>query len=141
MEYKQFGSDIVLRVERGEEISTCLKELAEQEDVKVGSVSGIGAAHDIVLGWYHVPTKDYRRKTFEGEHEITGLLGNISRQDGEVYLHVHATIGDEEANAFAGHFESGVVSGTFEAIIHVIDGEVDRFSDDETGLNLLSLSS
>lgn len=141
MEYKRFGQDIVLRVARGEEIAASLKELAVKEDIATASVSGIGAAENIVLGWYHVPTQDYRRQTFGAEHEITGLLGNISRMEGEVYLHVHATIGDDTAQAYAGHFESGVVSGTFEAIIHVIDGEVDRLADEETGLNLLSFSS
>ena len=60
--------------------------------------------------------------------------------DGEVHLHAHVTVADRRYHALGGHLESARVSATFEAVIRIIDGEVDRFMDSETGLNLLKLS-
>lgn len=44
--------------------------------------------------------------------------------------------GDENGNAIGGHLNSATVSATCEMIITVIDGTVDRYFDEEIGLNL-----
>ena len=140
MEYKAFGNTWMLRFDRGEEIVACLKKFCLDEEVKLASVAAIGAAEDVELGYYKVPTREYLTQVFAGEHEITGLLGNISTKDGEVYLHLHITIGNESFEARAGHLVAATVSGTCEMIVRSIKGEVDRFKDEkETGLNLLKL--
>ena len=50
MEYKVFGESIVLRLEKGEEVLESIKILCEKEDIKAGSISGIGASNNIVIG-------------------------------------------------------------------------------------------
>ena len=39
MEYKRFGSRMVLRIDRGEEVLTQLHRAAEQEDIRLAAVS------------------------------------------------------------------------------------------------------
>ena len=68
--------------------------------------------------------------------EITSLLGNVSQMNGEVYLHLHITLADENYNVHGGHLTSAVISATGEIIIDTIDGIVDREFDEEVGLNL-----
>ena len=59
--------------------------------------------------------------------------------DGEVYIHLHISLSNEENHAFGGHLTSAVISGTCELYIRVVDGEVGRYFDKEVGLNLYEL--
>jgi len=56
-----------------------------------------------------------------------------------VHLHIHANLCDSENNSLGRHLNSAVVSATFEAIIDVMDGEIDREFSDEIGLNLYKI--
>lgn len=47
MEYKRFDNDIVLRMNRGEEIITVLKEISTLENIKLATVQGIGACDHV----------------------------------------------------------------------------------------------
>ena len=137
MDYRRFSDKIVLRVDRGEDIVEKIKELCSLENIALGSVSGIGAVMETEIGIFNVDTKEYFSKTFEGLYEISNLTGNISKMNGETYLHLHITIGDVKKNeCFAGHLNRAVVGATSEIIISVIDGKVDRQKDENIGLNL-----
>lgn len=50
MEYKRFGSRMVLRIDRGEEVLTQLHRAAEQEGIRLAAVSGLGAVGDFTVG-------------------------------------------------------------------------------------------
>ena len=47
--------------------------------------------------------------------------------------------GNEKGEVFGGHLNRAMVSATCEMIVTVIDGEVDRYHDDDVGLNLFKL--
>ncbi|GMQ60421.1 hypothetical protein AN1V17_48210 [Vallitalea sediminicola] len=136
MKFKKFGSKYVIRFDKGEEIITTLTDLCKKENIKLGSVSAIGAAGEITLGIFNTVNKTYNSNTLKGDHEITSLIGNISTMDGEIYLHLHINVTNHNKQIFGGHLNSAVVSATCEMIIDVIDGEVDREFSDEIGLNL-----
>ncbi|NLY67541.1 MAG: DNA-binding protein [Tissierellia bacterium] len=138
MEYKRFKDKIIVRLERGEEIVESITKLCNEEDIKLGRVTGIGATDKVKIGLFNVETKEYHSTVLEGDMEITNLSGNISRMDGEVYIHLHITVCDEENKAYGGHLNMAVISATCEIIIDVIDGYVDRRFDEETGLNLFN---
>ena len=84
-------------------------------------------------------SKKYLSKELVGDHEITPVCGNISTMNGEVYLHLHANLCNAEHKSFGGHLNSAVVSATFEGVIDIIDGKVDRKFDEKIGLNLLKV--
>ena len=60
--------------------------------------------------------------------------------DGEYYAHLHMSAGNQKGEVFGGHLNRAIVSATCELVITVIDGRVDRVHDEETGLNILSLT-
>lgn len=137
MKYQQVGDSWVVRLERGEEVVASLLSFCAQEGVRLGSVSGIGAVEDVELGYYDVTAREYSSTHLSGQHEVTGLLGNISEMEGEPYLHMHVTLGDKEFRAWAGHLAKATVSATLEVVIRELPGGVERFTDEETtGLNL-----
>ncbi len=136
MDYQRFGSKIVARIDRGEEIVQKLNDIVKMEGVLLGGVQAIGAVDKIVIGLFDTRRKEYLKTTLEGEFEIIALLGNISTMAGEHYLHLHITVADDTNRAYGGHLNEAYVSGTCEVIIDVIEGQVDREFSKEVGLNL-----
>ena len=140
MEYKKFGNHYVVRMEKGEEIMESLKKLCLDEDIRLGSISGLGAAKEVEIGLFNTETKEYKTTVMRGMFEITSLIGNITRKENEVYLHCHINFSDASLNTFGGHLVKAVISATGEIIITKIDGEVNRRFDEEIGLNLFDFS-
>ncbi len=136
MEYKRFKDTIVARMDRGEEILTELKKIALAENVKLAEISALGAVDDFTVGVYNVAEKKYYSNHFEGAYEIVSLTGSINTMNGEYYSHLHMSAGNDKGEVFGGHLNSARISATSEMFIRVIDGNVDRFHDEVTGLNL-----
>ncbi len=139
MNYKQFHNKVVVRIDKGEELVDSLKTICKKLDIKLGSITGIGATDKVMVGLMNTKTKKYQSKEFTGDHEITSLIGNITTMNGDVYLHLHITLGNIEHKVFGGHLTNAVISATFEGIIDIIDGQINREYNDEVGLNLLKL--
>lgn len=137
MEYRQFDHSYVVRVDPGEEVVASLRTLCDTENIRLAEITGIGAVNLVEIGVFNVNTKEYNTRVYEGMYEITSLVGNATRKDGEVYLHLHINFGDPEGNARGGHLVRTVVSATSEIIVRAIDGEVGRRMSEEIGLNLL----
>ena len=136
MEYRRFNNTIVARIDRGEEILAQIKELALKENIKLAHVSALGATNDFTVGVYKVNEKKYYKNNFVGDFEIVSLTGTINTMNHEFYTHIHMSAGNDSGEVFGGHLNEAVVSATCEMVITIIDGEVERFLDDETGLNL-----
>lgn len=139
MQYKQCGSKLVVRIDKGEEIIHTLLAVCETCGITLGSVSGIGSTSRATIGLFDTVAKKYHSRELAGEYEITQLSGTVTTMQGKPYLHIHATLADASYAAFGGHLNAAVVSGTCEVIIDIMDGEVDRVFSEEVGLNLFNL--
>ena len=136
MEYKRFDSTIIARIDRGEEILEKIKELAIKENIKLASISALGATNDFTVGVFNVDEKKYYSNSFTGNFEIVSLVGTINTMNGEFYSRLHMSAGDSEGRVFGGHLNRAVVSATCEMVIDLINGKVDRYYDENVGLNL-----
>lgn len=139
MEYKQEKGKIIVRLDRGNEIISSLTKIVKDENLKGGFVSAIGAADIIEVGLYEVEKQQYQPKRFEGDFEIISCLGNISRKEGEPYLHLHVAFGDKDFHVYGGHLSYARISGTFECVIGLTKSEINRMKDSKTGLNVFKL--
>ncbi|MDD4136870.1 MAG: DNA-binding protein [Methanoregula sp.] len=139
MRYKKSGVTFILRIDRGEEIISTLKQFCTDQKIALGTVQGIGAVSSAVIGLFETATKTYHTTTLSGDYELTSLLGSITMQDGQPYLHVHATLSDASYHAFGGHLTGAVVSGTCEIFIRTIDDTVSRRFDPGVGLKVFDL--
>ena len=137
MDHKRFNNAIVLRIDRGEEILEQLKAVCLKENVKLASVSGIGAINDLTSGVWDVERKKYFSNHFTGVYEVANLVGTITTMNGEYYAHIHISAGDSQGHMVGGHLNRAVVSATSEIVLHLIDGTVEREFDPGVGLNLL----
>ena len=139
MQWQTTRYGFVLRLERGEEIVSSLREFAIERGIRAGALSGIGAAGPCELGYFIPGTGEYVRREFTGEYEIGSLTGNWSELDGEPFPHCHVVLGGDDFVAYTGHLFRGVVTVTCE--IHVVTdpGVIRRVRRPELGFNPLEL--
>jgi predicted DNA-binding protein with PD1-like motif len=139
MKYKKFDNTYVVRIEKDEEVINKITDLCKKENIKLGSITGIGATDKLVIGLFDTNLKQYHKTTLTGPMEITSLMGNISTKDGETYLHLHINVCNSDMQVYGGHLNECYISATCELHIIKIDGEVDRYFDESIGLNLYKL--
>lgn len=136
METRKFNNKIVARLDKGEEVISALTQIVKQYDIKLGNVQALGATNHVKVGLFNTQEKKYYSKELNQDMEITSLIGNITRKENEIYLHLHINVADADQHVYGGHLNECVISATCEMFIDIIDGEVNRRMDEEIGLNL-----
>ena len=136
MEYRRFGNTIFVRIDKGEEILSELKIIAEKEKIKLGTVNALGAVSQFTVGVFKTYEKKYISNEFIGDFEIVSLTGTINTFNDEFYCHIHMSAGNLKGEVFGGHLNKALISATCEMVINIIDGRVDRYFDEQVGLNL-----
>jgi predicted DNA-binding protein with PD1-like motif len=127
----------VLRFNRGEEVISLLKEFCKEENILSASFTGIGAVNQIKLGWYDVENKEYERKEFQEKLEIISLIGNVSKMEEEIIVHVHGNFASRDFKSIAGHVDKMIVSATCEIVLEKFETPIERERSEEIGLNLM----
>lgn len=138
MEYRRFGDTYIVRMDPGEEILKELKVFAEKEEVKLASVTALGAVKDFTVGVFDTNAKVYKSNRFQGVYEIVSLVGSINTMNDAFYCHLHMCAADQEGHAFGGHLNEAVISATCEMVVTCLPGRTDRVFSEEVGLNLIS---
>ena len=136
MDYRRFGDTVIARLDKGEELYEQLRLIALKENIRLASVSGLGAVDDATLGVFVVSEKRYHADRFTGDMEIVSLTGTVNTMDGEYYAHLHMGVSTVGGRMFGGHLTRAVVSITCEMVIRIIDGTVDRKHHPDPGVNL-----
>lgn len=139
MQYIRKDSFIILRLDRGDEIISCLKCVALKENISFGTISAIGALNKVEIGTYLFNQKQYLSNTYEDDYEIISLLGNITTKDNKPYIHCHISLSDKNNNCIGGHLTSGVISATLECAIEIKNIKIDRRVDEVSNLNILDI--
>lgn len=139
MKYQRFERTIIVRMDKGEDIVEQVKNVALKEKIKLASISALGAINEFTVGVFKTKEKKYYANEFKGDFEIVSLTGTINTMNNEYYSHMHLSAGNDQGQVFGGHLNKAIVSATCEMVIQIINGEVDRYFDEEVGLNLLKL--
>lgn len=135
MDYRRFGDTIIARIDKGEEILAQLEAIALREEIRLATVSALGATNDITVGVFRTAEKTYEANHFTGDMEIVSLTGTVSTMGGKYYAHLHMSAGDVNGHVVGGHLNRAVISATCEMVIRVVEGQVDRSFNPEVGLN------
>ena len=136
MQFRRFGNKYFVRIDRGEEIMSSLKNFCEKEKITLAEVKALGAVDDFNVGLFDVETKQYHKNHFQFPAEITSLWGTVTTKDGNFYAHIHMSAGDKDGHVFGGHLNNARVSATCEMVVEVSEGTVERKFSEEVGLNL-----
>jgi len=128
------GNLIGLRLEGGEDLQEKLKEVARLNNLKAAIVlSGIGMLKDAELGYFRGPEEGYAKHYYPDPCELASLSGNISLQEDDYNLHLHAVLITPQGGAVGGHLFKGKVNITNEIFLLKIDIPIYRRLED-TGL-------
>ena len=138
MDYRRFEDTIIARIDKGEEILEQLEVIAQRENIKLASVSALGATDAFTVGVFKTDEKKYYANHFSGSFEIVSLTGTVTTMDGKFYAHLHMSAGNEKGEVFGGHLNEARISATCEMVITIIDGTVERAFSEEIGLNLMA---
>lgn len=149
MKYIKDGASYIVRIDRGEEVLDKLNEFVKETDLKAGTVTGIGASSEVELGVYSIKKREYIKNKYEGEFEILSLIGNITQNAGDAYIHLHIMISDGMVLAggltfgmgvtVGGHLNKCIISGTCELRIDECENAYQRKVDDETGIKIIDI--
>ncbi|TJZ52536.1 DNA-binding protein [Sphingobacterium olei] len=136
---KQVDSTYIVSIANGAEIVETLTDFCTTQNLFLGYINGIGAVNEATLRFFDPDTKSYQDQTFLEQMEISNLTGNITEMDGNIYLHVHITLGGRNFQCRTGHLQAAVVSGACELFVVELNSRVQRVKNNEIGLNLLRL--
>ena len=139
MQYRRFGKTYVLRLEKGDELVSSMEGFVKREKIAGGFFYGLGAVRDVSLGFFDVENKEYKKKYFEQDFELTSLAGDISFSGEKIIVHAHVTLADQDFKVVAGHCNRAVTTATVEVVFNPIEGKLEKKIDPETGLKLLDL--
>ena len=78
----------------------------------------------------------FPKNNWKDEFELASIMGNITTKENSPFIHIHATISDEECNAFAGHLFTATTAVTCEIILNISDKPIIRKECSEVGLYL-----
>lgn len=137
MEFEKDKETYFIRLDRGDDLMSSLKEFAMKEKLSSGSLSGIGALEEVELGFYHLKDQVYQRKTFSHEYELISMTGNLSILEEEPFFHIHCVLGDDQYKAFGGHVFNAKVAVTCEVVFQKMNISMKRKMNCEIGLNLI----
>ena len=122
-----------IRLERDDEIHSCLKKFCEDNNIQGGIIYGIGTMSYVKV--YAVAANsgpDKIEQVFEEPMELVYALGNASMINDKHLIHLHVTIGRKDKSTVSGHLLEGKISFTGEFFIIQTD-EIERVSED--GMN------
>lgn len=137
MKYKKTETGLWVRLFRDEPVIKSLLDLASGENIPSATISGIGAIRNTELGIYLIEDRRYDKKLFSETVELLNLTGNLSWFENKPALHCHAIIGDHNMHCFGGHLFEAEVAITVELFVSRKEIQLERKTDQNTGLNLL----
>lgn len=134
--YSCTGNKYIVSLDNHVSLMEALESFCKEKGILSGSISGLGATNKATFRFLNPDTLKYVDKCFEEQMELTAIVGNISRKDGAVYLHVHVTASRSDYSCIGGHLLDARINGACELFIEDYGLEVGRCKDPETGLNV-----
>jgi uncharacterized protein len=129
----------VLVFDKGDEPMSSLTEFAKQNNLGASHFTGIGGFQGVVLGYFELEKKDYKRIPIDEQVEVLSLVGDIALEKNEPKVHAHVVVGTSSGSAYGGHLLKARVRPTLELIMTASPEHLRRQFDETVGLALIRL--
>jgi hypothetical protein len=126
-------------LDTGDEVNECLLRFAKEQSLSAGHLTAIGAFEHVVLGYFDLEKKEYKRIPLEEQVEVVSLVGDIALSEGRPKLHAHVVVAKADGSAWGGHLLEARVCPTLEVIVTESPVHLQRYTDPATGLALIRL--
>lgn len=115
-----------LRLDAGDDVIASIAELAKQEGIDAGHVTGLGSVEKITLGFLDPEAQEYVRRRFEEPMEVAQLTGSLSLEGERHFVHLHAVVAPRELLAYGGHVHDATVGVVMELFVTRLPGTLAR---------------
>lgn len=129
------------RILEDEDLTEAIKKRLEESGIRAGVFNVIGTLKEATLGFYK--EGEYQNVRVGGPLEIASCMGNIGADaKGEVLIHAHLVVSNENCEAFGGHLmKDSHVGATAELVMIEATGvNLQKVFDPKTKLNLWKLT-
>lgn len=126
----------LVRLDRGEDVLAVLTGYCERRSIGSGSVQGIGAVENVVVGAWVRSRNLYEKVRLDGEWELLSFQGTVAMLDAKPFVHPHVVLGNAGAEVRGGHLFGATIAVTGEFTIRESGIAVSRRMVDEVGLKL-----
>lgn len=131
----------LVRLPKGADLLEAITAAFEERSIDKAAFNVVGAVDRAVIAFYEPKSRSYIHKEFEGLLEIASCMGNVSLKDGEVFVHAHIVLSEEDFTCVGGHLMPGTVIFASELYGNPVSGPTPvREFDEATGLTLWSES-
>jgi len=122
---------LIVKLERGDKVVESLKKACDRHKIESGIITGIGAVSKArVIEGKSTEHLDPNPQDFDGPMEISNATGNVAKKDGDVYIHLHVSLGRKDFSTLNGHLVEGEIYLVGEFFIFEIDGKLERALDE-----------
>ncbi len=136
----KLGRRFMGRLPHGKDIITSIEEFCKENLIRMASFSLIGAVSSATFGAYDQKQQVYVTVREEAPLEIVACMGNISSKEGDLFIHAHIVLGDEQGKLTGGHLFSDTIIFAGEIDLQELTGgPLERVNDTTTGLALWKL--
>ncbi|HVU75432.1 MAG TPA: DUF296 domain-containing protein [Candidatus Paceibacterota bacterium] len=141
MTHRKTDSGYIIKLARGEELIATLAAWCAEMGIENAVFQGIGAVHEVQIGYYDLAKKEYFFRDEAGVFEVASMQGNVALVEGKPFIHAHAVLSrcDESLECIGAHIKSAVVAVTLEIFLTKLNAGISRKLDDDIGLKLLDL--
>jgi uncharacterized protein len=134
------GRTFAVVFDTGDEAASGLLKFAKEHKIAAAQITAIGAFQDVVLGYFRMDKKEYKKNPVREQVEVVSLVGDVSLDEkGEPKVHAHVVVGREDGTALGGHLLEAHVRPTLEVIVTEAPAHLRRRHDPTTGLGLIRL--
>lgn len=127
--------------DKEDDVAQGLLNFARENKLSASHFTAIGGFSDMTLGYFDREKKEYKKIPLHEQVEVLSLVGDIAinEKNGEPKVHAHVVVGKSDGTAWGGHIMEARVWPTLEVIVVESPYYLQRRSDSETGLALISL--
>ncbi len=142
MQANQIAGGFFLVFERGEDFIPLLTAFCEEQEVHWATFQAVGAVEDVEIGYYDLEAQEYFFRSEKGPFEVATMTGNVAEINEGPFVHAHAVLSrcDATLECLGGHLKSARVAVTLELSLWRVSQPLLRRFDEDTGLNLITLT-
>tara|TARA_B100000575_G_scaffold286693_1_gene283807 strand:+ start:1265 stop:1702 length:438 start_codon:yes stop_codon:yes gene_type:complete len=139
MEYRRFGRDLLVRLDKGEELHDAIRSLSNDGISTAAITSGIGRVRGTEIGFLD-SDGIYQKMEFERPMELLSMQGNLAPGPDGAFTHIHIVASDDNHVVRGGHLFEATVEVTAEIHMRVLDEDGATMVREATESDFLGLS-
>ena len=139
MEYRRFGRDLFVRLDKGEVLHDAIRSLNNYGVSTAAITSGIGRVRGTEIGFLDADGI-YQKMEIEGPMELLSMQGNLAPGPDGPFTHIHIVASDDDHVVRGGHLFQATVEVTAEIHMRVLDGDDATMVREATESDFLRLS-